>query len=246
MTPQEFLGQLGESITRFDKLLGFVDVPGFLSWREGYALMTFAQDWPVEGDVVEVGSFKGRSTCFIAEGCRRAGRGRVVAVDHFAGSPEHQKGGHEETPEIVQTGSTFPQFMDNLRRFGLEDVVQPIQSGSPEAAAGWRGAARMVFIDGDHSYEGTSRDFEAWFPHVQDRGLVCFHDYENSHYLQGVTRFINEVVTKRPDMTFLNRTDSLMTFMKVQPEQGPELAEPRTARQRRPKSRSMSASFSST
>jgi predicted O-methyltransferase YrrM len=216
MTPQEFLAQLSESIGRFERLTNFIEVPGYLSWAEGYALMSLAQEWPVEGDVVEVGSFKGKSTCYLAEGCRRSGRGMVFAVDHFMGSPEHQKGGHEETAEIVETGSTFPQFLANLDRYGLLRLVAPIKASSQAAARDFSASARMVFIDGDHSYEGTQTDFEAWFPHVRDRGLVCFHDYQNAHYLKGVTRFIDEHVSTRGDMVFLHRADSLMTFMKVE------------------------------
>ncbi|MFD3266105.1 class I SAM-dependent methyltransferase [Phenylobacterium ferrooxidans] len=215
MTPQEFLSQLTLNIERFEKVAAFLSVPGYLSWHEGFTLLSLAEVWPVEGDIVEIGSFKGKSTCFLAQGALRSGRGKVHAVDHFRGSPEHQKGGHEETAEIVESGSTYEQFRANLAAFGLSEVVEAIVSGSQEAAAAWSGSARMVFIDGDHSCQGTKGDFEAWFPHVTETGLICFHDYQNSHYLDGVTRFIEEEVNVHPNMRFLHRANSLMTYMKV-------------------------------
>jgi predicted O-methyltransferase YrrM len=215
MTPQEFLSQITDNIGRFEKVAAFNAIPGYLTWHEGYALLSFAEQWPSDGDIVEIGSFKGKSTCYLAQGCATSGRGVVYAVDHFKGSPEHQKGGHEETREIVETGSTFDEFVRNLGAHGLGERVKPIVGDSTQAAAGWNGAIRMLFIDGDHSFDGTRTDFEAWFPHVSDTGLVCFHDYQNTHYLDGVTRFIDTQVTPRPDMRLIHRSNSLMTFMKV-------------------------------
>src|SRR5205085_1121988 len=112
------------------------------------------------------------------QGCAAGGRGRVFAVDHFTGSPEHRQGGHEETPEIVATGSTYEAFLGNLAAFGLTEQVTPVVGDSTEAGAAFGGKIRMLFIDGDHSFDGTKRDFDAWYPHVSDTGLVCFHDYQ--------------------------------------------------------------------
>ena len=119
MTPQEFLLQLTQNVERFERVAAFLSVPGYLSWHEGYTLLSLAEVWPGEGDIVEIGSFKGKSTCFLAQGALRSGRGKVHAVDHFQGSPEHQKGGHEETAEIVESGSTYEQFRANLAALHL-------------------------------------------------------------------------------------------------------------------------------
>lgn len=214
MTPQEFFSQISLNTARFERVAAFADIPGFLSWQEGYALLTLAEEWPASGDVVEIGSFKGRSTCFLAQGCATSGRGVVYAVDHFEGSPEHQKGGHEETAEIVNEGTTYGAFTQNLAAAGLQAHVRPLVGSGVDVARDFTGQARMLFIDGDHSFDGTKADFDAWFPFVADTGLVCFHDYQNSHYLDGVTRFIETVIMRHPQMMFLHRADSLMTFMK--------------------------------
>jgi len=44
----------------------------------------------------------------------------------------------------------------------------------------------VLFIDGDHSYEGVSLDFEMYAPLVRIGGLVCFHDIV-LHFLHAVT-----------------------------------------------------------
>ncbi len=146
MTPQEFLSQLTLNIERFEKVAAFLSVPGYLSWHEGFTLLSLAEVWPVEGDIVEIGSFKGKSTCFLAQGALRSGRGKVHAVDHFRGSPEHQKGGHEETAEIVESGSTYEQFRANLAAFGLSEVVEAIlcKMSSSDSPARMSGAAMLA------------------------------------------------------------------------------------------------------
>ncbi len=190
-------------------------MPGFLTLEEGYTLFKLAETWPVEGDTIEIGSFKGRSTCFLGSGCRMGSKGRVIAVDHFKGSSEHQKGGHEETCEIVTEGSTFGTFQNNVALFQLGDTVTPLSGSSEDVSGSYDGRARLLFIDGDHSYDGTKADFNAWESRVQKHGIICFHDYQNSHYLDGVTRFIDSEILPSERLKLLYRAGSLMVFIKM-------------------------------
>ena len=189
-------------------------VPGFLNIAEGVALMSLAASTFGAAAIVEVGSFKGRSTSFLAAGCHFAGRGHVYAVDHFKGSPEHQKGAHEETPEIVGAGTTLPEFKKNIAGFGLESRVTELVGSSEEIAKSWSRPIRLLFIDGDHSYAGTSDDFDAWFPFVEAGGTICMHDYQNQWYLDGVTKFVDETMMTSPRLEHLSRIHSLMVFRK--------------------------------
>jgi hypothetical protein len=202
--------------TRVVQLMQQIDkVPGFLTLAEGYTLFKLAETWPLDGDTIEIGSFKGRSTCFLGSGCRLGSRGKVIAVDHFKGSAEHQKGGHEETKEIVIEGSTFGAFRNNINLFQLGDIVTPLSGSSDDVSDDYDGQGRLLFIDGDHSYDGTKNDYEAWESHVKKLGVICFHDYQNSHYLDGVTRFIDTQVLKSDRLKFIYRVGSLMVFVKM-------------------------------
>jgi len=49
----------------------------------------------------------------------------------------------------------------------------------------------MVFIDGDHSYEGGAADIAAWLP--KTRKLLCGHDY-NTPVWPGVTEAVGEIL----------------------------------------------------
>src|SRR5262249_43965944 len=83
----------------------FRDIAGFLAPIEGFALHQLAQSGPGRGNIVEIGSFMGLSTCWLASGSKAAGRLGVIAVDHFTGSPEHQVGGSHQVDAIAKTGT---------------------------------------------------------------------------------------------------------------------------------------------
>jgi hypothetical protein len=189
-------------------------IPGFLQIQEGVALMSFAATSTGVPSIVEIGSFKGKSTAFLAAGCLFSGYGHVYAVDHFCGSPEHQSGKHEETPEIVSLGTTLPAFKENMTKFGLGGLVTEIVGDSTSVAASWDKPIRMLFIDGEHSWDRTSADFYSWFPFVQDGGIICLHDYGNACYLDGVTKFIDDILMNMPEILLITRICSMMIFRK--------------------------------
>jgi hypothetical protein len=60
------------------------------------------------------------------------------------------------------------------------------------------GSLDFVFIDGDHSYIGVSKDIKSWLPKVKKGGWIGGHDYhhETRSNLQGVTIAVDEVFTK--------------------------------------------------
>ena len=156
--------------------LRFSQIQGFLYDLEGYALFTLAAVGDGIGEIVEIGSFMGKSTCWLAAGTKKALRERVTAVDHFRGSPEHQAGQPYENRTLMKKGTTFHNFLENIKKMNLCDYVNPVVATSEEAALNWNKPVRLLFIDGDHSYCNTKKDFELWSPFLCDDGYVCFHD----------------------------------------------------------------------
>jgi len=53
----------------------------------------------------------------------------------------------------------------------------------------------ILFIDGDHSFEGVKRDFELYAPMLTDGGYVIFDDYHSDRWPE-VTKAVDEVVAK--------------------------------------------------
>jgi predicted O-methyltransferase YrrM len=188
-----FLESVGDYVTWQNR---FAAVEGFLHDLEGYTLLQLAARGSGLGAIVEIGSFMGRSTAFLAAGSKLAGREKVVAVDHFRGSAEHQQSGTFPNATLAREGTTFNRFQENLTRLGLVDHVQPIQASSLQAVERWRGPVRLLFIDGDHAYKSCRQDFEAWRPFVVPHGFVCFHDVTN---FPGVAQFYDELMNSQQE-----------------------------------------------
>jgi hypothetical protein len=74
--------------------------------------------------------------------------------------------------------------------------VTTVVAASADAAKEWSGPIRLLFIDGDHSYEASKQDFEMWSPFVVPHGIICFHDVPT---WPGVTRFYEELVRGQAD-----------------------------------------------
>lgn len=142
-------------------------VPGWLSKKEGTFLYRTAKEGPGTGEIVEIGSWKGRSTIILAHGSKEAGREKVHAIDHFKGDPEC--GPMEGEAE----------FLNNVKNAGVSDWVVPMVMSSEEAAALWAKKPkpiRLLWIDGSHAYEDVKRDFLLWEPFVVPGGIIAMHD----------------------------------------------------------------------
>ena len=71
---------------------------------------------------------------------------------------------------------TLPTFRRTLHTAGLEDHVVALVGRSPQVARLWRQPLGLVFIDGGHTDEHATGDYEGWAPHVAEGGLLVIHD----------------------------------------------------------------------
>ncbi len=152
---------------------------GFMPPDEGRALYETALAYAPVGPVMEIGSYCGKSTIYLAAAARRFGQ-TVLTVDHHHGSEEHQPGWEYHDPSLADPGTgqidTLPQFRATIAAAGLEDDVVAIVGRSPRVAQVWRGLLGMVFIDGGHTDEAAQADFEGWAPFVTLGGALVIHD----------------------------------------------------------------------
>ena len=129
---------------------------------------------------VEIGSYCGRSTIWLAAAARDAGT-VVFAVDHHRGSEENQAGWehHDETvvDERIGRMDTLPFFRRTLYDAGLEDFAVAVVGQSPRVARHWpSSSASFVFIDGGHGAEPAAADYLGWSPVVAMGGTLAIHD----------------------------------------------------------------------
>ncbi|MET8470982.1 class I SAM-dependent methyltransferase [Streptomyces sp. NPDC006422] len=163
-----------------DVLAAFEAAKGFMPRGEGLALYAAAVEAAALGlPLLEVGTYCGRSTILLADAARAAGV-TALTVDHHRGSEEQQPGWDFHDPEtvdpVVGRMDTLPTFRRTLHAAGLEDHVVALVGTSPQVAKVWGGELGLVFIDGGHTDEHATADYEGWAPHVADGGLLLIHD----------------------------------------------------------------------
>ena len=152
---------------------------GFMPRAEGLALFDAAAAYSRRGPILEIGSYCGKSTIYLAAAARAAGQ-KVVTVDHHRGSEEHQPGWEYHDPALVDpdTGriDTLPRLRATLAAAGLEDHVVVVVGRSADVAALWRMPLGLVFIDGGHTEAAAVTDYEGWAPWVGPGGALAIHD----------------------------------------------------------------------
>jgi predicted O-methyltransferase YrrM len=123
---------------------------------------------------VELGAWKGRSTCFMGVEIANSGKPiRFFTVDHWLGSADEESNNRD--PD-VQAGRLFEVFQRNIIPVAAQ--VEVIRSDTAAAAERFAdGSVDFLYVDASHSYEGVLRDLIAWFPKVSDGGLVAGDDW---------------------------------------------------------------------
>jgi predicted O-methyltransferase YrrM len=152
---------------------------GFMPPDEGRALYETALAYAPVGPIVEIGTYCGKSTIYLAAAARQFDQA-VVTVDHHHGSEEHQPGWEFHDTSLIdpETGriDTLSQFRATMAAAGLEDDVVAVVGRSDRVAQVWRGLLGMVFIDGGHTDEAAQADYESWAPKVTMGGALVIHD----------------------------------------------------------------------
>lgn len=167
-------------------------IGGWLLPDEAKWLFKAARKLPDGSNIVEIGSYKGRSTCCLALGCRGTKR-KVFALDTFDGGPD------------LERHDSFQEFHDNVSKLNLLGSIEPIRGISWDIAKTWSKPIHFLFIDGSHIYEHVMADFAAFFPHVVPGGTIAFHDVHESH--PGVLKAWQEAF--QPSLVKAGRCESL-------------------------------------
>ena len=151
-------------------------IPGMLGEDSARFLYALCYAQQLKGDVVEIGSWQGYSTSFLARAVAESGNGRMYAVDHFGGNAGKEKEYVVGKPDLSDLRQ---KFQENMRHQGLDQTVKLLPVSSREAAGHLRQEAariRFLFIDGDHSREGVQRDVDLFFPFLMKNSIVVFDD----------------------------------------------------------------------
>jgi len=140
---------------------------------------------------VEIGSARGKSACAVGLALRRNGNGKLYAIDPHSPTQWND----------TDSTNSFSIITEHLEKAGVSEYVDIVRKTSAEAAVGWQHRIDLIFIDGDHSYEGVKADWDLFVPHVSEFGVVVFHDTlwdlrpdpKLSRADMGVPRFVDEL-----------------------------------------------------
>lgn len=152
----------------FDFVKVTENVGGWLTEAEGIFLYNTAKRVKAENIVVEIGSWKGKSTICLGNGSKNGNKAKIFAIDPHIGSSEHQK--------MFGKVDTFEEFKQNITKASVIDFIKPIRDTSKNSAKSFSQRIEFIFIDGDHRYKFVKLDFELWFPKVTNGGIIAFHD----------------------------------------------------------------------
>lgn len=133
---------------------------------------------------VECGVYMGRSAVYM--GTQLAASGKTItfdAVDNFSWDPDRGGATPDQTTAIIA----------NSPAAGFVNLVQNEQVA--QAATYADGSLDFVFIDSDHTYEGTRAAILAFLPKMKSGGVLAGHDCETVHAtFPGVLQAVREVL----------------------------------------------------
>ena len=160
----------------FDEALTAVsDVEGWMTDAQARRLWNTAQAVPAGGRIVEIGSFRGRSTIILG---KAADDGvELVAIDPHGGM---DRGPNEYDPNAALGNADYDTFHANLDRAGVDERVRHVRRASQDALDAVTGELDMLYIDGAHRYRFAKPDIERWGPRVRPGGTMLIHDSYNA------------------------------------------------------------------
>jgi hypothetical protein len=189
------------------------ELEGAISAEEGEKLKALASK--CNHSIVEIGSYVGKSTCYLATGA--PDNISVYAIDLWnmreiplnakvVQNPK-QKGAFSKSVVATYTFSndgsgniaermlrnTWGTFCKQLELTGNTNKVIPVKAASDEVAKIWRDDIGLLFIDGDHSHEQCLKDYINFSPFIVSNGYIVFHDY-CTQYTYGVKKIVDEIV----------------------------------------------------
>lgn len=154
------------------------DIPGWFTWTDQQLFRYFLQNAAPEqpGDLVELGTYMGKSAVLIGE-CLRPDE-RFVVCDLF--NAESDLANNIENTRSYRS-LTREAFEANYRavRGDLPEVVQGLSSTITEHVA--PASVRFMHIDASHLYQHVVTDIESALSLLTSNGVVVFDDFQSKH-----------------------------------------------------------------
>lgn len=187
---------------KISELFGLIErVDGWLTHLEQIALLHLPV-WVdyLPGEIIEIGSFKGKSTTALGLGSKWISKRKraIYAIDPFM-------------PDRMYHGNYFDDFLNNIHVAQLENYVIPIKKYSQDAIGDCPDQISALFVDGNHDYMYVKQDIQHYTPRVVPGGMIAFHDYSN---FLDVKRAVDELCESK-EYVYVCDYDSLRIIRKL-------------------------------
>lgn len=191
--------------TPFAEILqGVADVEGWMSPDQAKELFDAARSCHPGDQIVEIGSFRGRSTIVLA---RAAPEGvDIVAIDPHAGN---DRGPQEIEGFAAEATTDHDVFNENLAIAGVADRVRHIREMSDVAHGYVSGEIAVLYIDGAHRFAPARQDIAEWGARVRPGGTLLIHDSFSSI---GVTAAIARELIFGKRFRYVGRARSMTVY----------------------------------
>jgi len=191
---------------KYHSIWNYNDAKGWLSTNEVKCLfdlsLSLSSPVPV---IVEIGSWMGQSSIVLSKGIHNKINGKVYCIDPFDSKIESIT--DEMRAQVHDTcnrqNTIYDIFLTNIERAGVAGSIQVLKGFSYEFASTWNLPIDLLFIDANHNFEATYKDFVDWSVFVKPRGYVVFHDVElpskNAKFYEGPGRVIEKLLIGNQD-----------------------------------------------
>lgn len=156
------------------------------------------------GRIVEIGSFRGRSTIVLRDAA--APDVEVVAIDPHGGS---DRGPREIEADVARGEADHEAFHANLRAAGVDDGVRHVRRASQDALGEVEGSQDLLYVDGAHRYRPARADIDQWGRRTVPGGTMLVHDSYNA---VGVMLAQLRLLVPSRRWRYLGRTRSLAEY----------------------------------
>lgn len=188
------------------------DVEGWLTDGQVACLHREARAIAAGGRIVEIGSFRGRSTIVLAASASEDTE--VVAIDPHAGN---DRGPQEIEGFETEAATDNRVFEANLTGAGVRDRVVHHRTFSDRAHALVDDPIDLLFIDGAHRFGPARTDIRDWGARVAPGGTMLIHDSFSSI---GVTLAILVELVGSSRYRYEGRVGSLTVYRRSDPTAG--------------------------
>jgi len=167
-------------------------IDGMISDYQGKVIFLLCFFQNLKGDVLEIGSFKGKSTSFLFRAVNESKNGNLIVIDNFQGIKGKEK----------LYGEFRNEFNHNMEKIGALKKIKIFDGDSKKLIHNIKdNSLRYIYIDGDHSYEGIKSDLVNSLEKIKVNGIIVLDDYFDG--FPELIKSVNEILKTKPNFKLL-------------------------------------------